>query len=248
MVCFGSVVATGSGCGASPAADRPILRMDVGYSVVQQPLEADSVMDALIAPYREALIEQTSEVIGTAAGPFEKADPEGTLDNLVADAMLWAASAASTGPIAFAMGNDGGLRAPINAGPITLAEIFELMPFENRIAVIELSGHQVDSLAQQIARSNGEPVAGISMGLAGTPPVAVTVRVAGASIDPERRYRVAVSDYLANGGGYWPQLWTPLDREDLDLLIRDAIEAYIRDRGTVVPRLDERIRIEGGNR
>ncbi len=60
------------------------------------------------------------------------------------------------------------------------------------------------------------------------------------------RYRVAVTRYLANGGGFWPQLWTPLAREDLDLLIRDGIEQYIREMGTITPRLDSRIRLDGG--
>jgi 2',3'-cyclic-nucleotide 2'-phosphodiesterase (5'-nucleotidase family) len=233
-------------CVKPAPADRSSPRMNVAHRVVQDDVDPDSALEALIAPFREELDERTSEVIGTATGPFVKGDPEGTLDNLVAEAMLWSARATYDAPVVMAMGNDGGLRAPINEGPISLAEVFELMPFENRIAVLEFSGHQVDSLAQQIARTNGEPVAGIRMSIVGMPPMAVDVRIGGAPVDPAGRYRIAVSDYLANGGGYWPQLWTPLARTDLDVLIRDAIEQYIRDRGSVSPRLDGRVRIGTG--
>lgn len=240
------VVVTCAGCAESEPAPLPSVAMDVDHVVVTSDVVPDPAVDALVQPFRTELIERTGEVIGTATGAFEKADPEGTLDNLVADAMLWSSRAEDDEPVAFSMANDGGLRAPINAGPITIAEVFELMPFENRVAILELSGHQVDSLAQQIARSNGEPVAGLTMVIGGTPTRARDVRIAGEPIDLDARYRMAVSDYLANGGGFWPQLWTPLAREDLDLLIRDGIEGFIRDQGTVTPTLDGRIRVEGG--
>ncbi len=229
--------------------DRPVdgsVSINVTQRIVQDDIAADSAIDALVAPFRAELVARTSAVIGNATGEFAKADPEGTLDNLVADAMLWSANAVHNEVIVVAMGNDGGLRAPINEGPITIAEIFELMPFENRVAVLQFSGFQIDSLSQQIARTGGEPVAGLTLTIAGSPAVARDIRIAGQPLDPNALYRVAVADYLANGGGFWPQLWTPLDREDLDLLIRDGIERYIREMGTITPKLDGRIRIEGG--
>jgi len=216
--------------------------LSVSWTPVDDALVDDAGLEELIAPFRTRMEERTAEVIGTATGAFEKADPEGTLDNFVADAMLWAARAQDSVSVHAAMANDGGLRAPINAGPITVGEVFELMPFENFVSVLEFSGFQMDSLAQQVAATDGEPLAEFTFTI--TEGRAVDVRVAGQPLNPQGRYRVATSDYLANGGGSWPQLWTPLTRRDLDLLIRDAIELYVREFSTIEPLLDGRIRME----
>ena len=75
---------------------------------------------------------------------------------------------------------------------------------------------------------------------------AVDVRIGGAPIDPEGRYRLATVDYLANGGGSWTVLWEPSDRVDLSILIRDVFMEYVREEGTVHPNLDGRVRKGGG--
>ena len=56
------------------------------------------------------------------------------------------------------------------------------------------------------------------------------------------QYRLVTSDYLANGGGRMPALWTPTGREDLTVLLRDAFIQYIREKKTIEPILDGRIR------
>ena len=39
------------------------------------------------------------------------------------------------------MNHHGGLRAPINQGEITLGEVFQVMPFENEMVLLEVPGH-----------------------------------------------------------------------------------------------------------
>jgi 2',3'-cyclic-nucleotide 2'-phosphodiesterase (5'-nucleotidase family) len=121
--------------------------------------------------------------------------------------------------------------------------MFELMPFENRLSILTLSGEQVLELADQIADRRGQPVAGISFRIQeeGGERVARDVRVEGHSVDPAGRYRLATNDYMANGGEDFTPLQTPLEREDLPILIRDAFIEYVREKGVIREELEGRI-------
>ena len=202
-------------------------------------------IEAMIAPYRVQLEERLAEVVGHAAGDFVKGDPESALGNLVAEALLHAARRRAHDAVHVSLVNDGGLRVPLAAGPILARHAYELLPFENFVTILPLSGERLEELADQIARTGGEPIAGWSMELDGDD--AVAVRVGGEPVDPNRTYRLATVDYLVNGGGDWSVLWEvePAAREDLDMLIRDAFVAYLRERGTVAPTLDGRIKEAG---
>ena len=234
-----------------PSADVP---GSPGFSIREAPVRftevGDSVapaaeIEAMIAPYRVQLEEQLAEVVGHAAGDFLKDDPEGGLDNLVADALLHVARRRARDTVHVALINQGGLRVPLAEGPIQMRHAYELLPFENFVTVLSLTGEQLERLADQIALAGGEPVAGWTMALDGDD--AVEVRVGGEPVDQDRVYRLATVDYLVNGGGTWSVLWEvePRSREDLDILIRDAFVAYLQEVGTVTPTLDGRIRSVG---
>ena len=221
--------------------EAPVDCTEIGDS-----LEPAPDIEAMIAPYREQLQEQLGEVLGHAAGDFFKDDPEGTLDNLVADALLHGARALAGDTVHVALLNEGGIRVPVARGPILMRHAYELLPFENFVTVLSLSGEELERLADEIALTRGEPIAGWTMELDGDD--AVNVRVGGAPIDRGRVYRLATVDYLVNGGGTWTVLWDAgaNDREDLPVLIRDVFVDYVQERGTVTPTLDGRIRPAGG--
>jgi len=202
-------------------------------------------IEEILAPFRAGMEAELAEVVGQARGPFEKADPEGTLDNLVADAVLSVARQLADDAVHAVLLNDGGLRVPLAPGPLRVNHAFELLPFRNYVVVLTLAGDQMERLADEIAATGGEPVAGWTMALADGE--AIDVRVGGEPVDPEAEYRLATIDYLADGGGAWSVLWEPKDdaREDLGILIRDALVCYLRQVGEVTPELDGRIRAAG---
>ncbi|MDE2974052.1 MAG: 5'-nucleotidase [Gemmatimonadota bacterium] len=234
-------------CANAPPPEPPPAAVAVrapaaGFVRITDSLDAARDIEALIAPYRERLGEQLAEVLGHASGDFVKADPEGTLDNLVAEALLHAARRYARDTVHVSLVNEGGIRVPLAAGPILMRHAYELLPFENFVVVLTLSGAQLEELADQIARTTGEPIAGWTMELDGDD--AVGVRINGEPVDPDRAYRLATVDYLVNGGGEWSVLWDvgAGAREDLGILIRAAFVEYLRERGTVTPALDGRIR------
>ena len=238
-----------AGCDRAPAGPGPVLTVReaaVDFTLMDDGIEPAADIEAIIAPYRERLGEQLAEVLAHAAGEFGKDEPEGTLENLVADALLDVVQDLAADTVHVALLNDGGLRVPIAGGPILMRHAYELLPFENYVTVLSLSGSQLERLADEIALSGGEPIAGWTMELDGDD--AVDVRVGGQAIDPALTYRLATVDYLADGGGTWTVLWEAAaqPREDLDILIRDVFVAYLRERDAVAPTLDGRVRDGNG--
>jgi len=237
------------GCERPSTAPPRVLTLSeapVDFTQVDDGVEPAADIEALIAPYRARLGEQLAEVLVHAAGEFGKDEPEGTLENLVADALLDVVQDIADDTVHVALLNDGGLRVPIAEGPVLMRHAYELLPFENYVTVLSLSGSQLERLADEIALSGGEPIAGWTMEVDGAD--AVDVRVGGQAIDAARTYRLATVDYLADGGGTWTVLWEAgaQPREDLDILIRDVFVAYLRERDTVTPALDGRVRDADG--
>jgi len=226
----------------APAPLAPALTpSSITHAVVDPGQAADPALEAMVAPYRAELEATMSEVLATAAFEITRDGAyESTLGNLAADAMLAEAERATGEAFDLAVGNKGGLRVPLAAGPVTLGHVFELMPFDNYLVTMTMSGVQVDSLAQQLVRAGGEPVAGLSLRAADGR--ATDVEVWGRPLDRSATYRVVTHNFLAFGGGDLPALWEPLEAEELAVPLRDAFVAHFRRLGTLAPRVEGRIR------
>lgn len=241
------VVATACGT-TEPAADAPETsapgRVDVAYTEISDSIDHDEELEALIAPYRDRMETEVETVIANAPEELTEGRPEGPLGNLAADAMLHHARELSEGSVHMAMTNNGGLRIPIGPGDITVGTVYELMPFENRLVVVTLSGADVVTFAEQIMEIyGGEPIAGFSFRVHADSGDIEDLQVGGTPIDLEAEYRVVTSDYLADGGG--PPVLEEAPREELPMLLRDAFIEYFRDLGTLTAEIEGRIeRIE----
>jgi 2',3'-cyclic-nucleotide 2'-phosphodiesterase (5'-nucleotidase family) len=205
-------------------------------------------MEALVRPFREAMAGRIEEVIGEAAVELTEGRPEGNLGNFATDALLWATDSLLGAPAQLALMNNGGLRIPLARGPITVGTMFELMPFENMVAILTLTGEQVVALAGEIAGRGGEPIAGFSFRIEsqGGERVARDVRIGGEPVDSAAHYRLVTNDYLANGGDDMPALTRPVARTDYPLLVRDAFIEYLKMIGAVEVGIEGRITGEVG--
>ena len=182
----------------------------------------------LYEPYKKQLEIEMDRVVGHAAIDLTKSgeDPETRLGNFFADALL--AEARKRIPDAdFSFGTKGGLRTELPRGPITIGRLFELMPFENEIVVLEISGKDVQALARFIAADGGQPVSGIRMEI--DQGNATDIRIDGNPIDTSRNYKLVTYDYLANGGDHVRGLGRPLNRIDLGIKVREALIDYISE-------------------
>ncbi|MFB2120168.1 5'-nucleotidase C-terminal domain-containing protein [Parapedobacter sp. 2B3] len=178
------------------------------------------------APYKKQLEAEMNRVVGHAAVSLTKPRdaPETLLGNFFADVLL--AEARKQDPEAdFSFGTKGGLRIELHQGPITIGHLFELMPFENEIVILELTGERVRELAQFIATTDGQPVSGIRMEIDGGK--ATDIRIGGKPLDNARTYKLATYDYLANGGDNSRGLNDPVSRTDLGMKVREALIDYV---------------------
>jgi 5'-nucleotidase / UDP-sugar diphosphatase len=108
--------------------------------------------------------------------------------------------------------NGGGLRAGIRRGEITVNDVYTIVPFNNYIVAIRLTGKQIrDTLeygvsAVELKEGRFPQVSGISCTYAPANKAGsriVTVAVNGMPLDHEKTYTVATNDFLAAGGdGY----------------------------------------------
>lgn len=206
----------------------------------------DPEVEALIAPYKEQLDEEMNTVIGEIAQEFKKEQPESRLGNWFADAMYTQTIKYTGLEIDFAAQNYGGLRIPsIAKGPITKGKVYELMPFDNMLIVLEIKGSVVAQLLERIAGRGGWPISKelrfeINEGKIDN------VTIKGKALDLDKTYLVALPDYIANGGDKCFFL-KEQKRIETGKLIRDAMIEYITDckNNAIImdAKLDGRIRV-----
>ncbi|SES95949.1 5'-nucleotidase C-terminal domain-containing protein [Hymenobacter actinosclerus] len=198
----------------------PVTAQPVGKSIPD-----DARATATIVPYREKVVSQMMTVLGNAPVALTKNSGESLLSNFVADLQRTEASKALGRPIPLGVMTNGGLRAPIPAGPVTVGTVFELMPFENQLVVLDAPGPVVQQLFDYAARTK-MAVSGATFTVTpeGKPSA---ILIGGQPFDASRNYPIAISDYLA-GGGDAMAFFKPLKPEGTGVLLRNAIMDYIK--------------------
>ncbi|MFT4095096.1 MAG: 5'-nucleotidase [Niabella sp.] len=187
----------------------------------------DSATYRLYAPYKQKLDSEMHTVIGYAETALTKSfdEPETNLGNFFSDAILTEARAIdSTIDFVFAT-TKGGLRIDLPKGNITLEAIYELMPFENELWAITLKGTDVQKVLDFIARTKGQPVAGLRIAIQDKKPSLVYIN--DKAFDNTQTYRVVTSDYLLGGGDKVEGFAGAIEKKELHLKSRDALIRYI---------------------
>ena len=203
----------------------------------------DSSVVKYYMPYKKKMEAEMNRVIGQAEQELTKPSvPETLLGNFFSEAML-AEGLKNDPAIQFTFSTKGGLRVTIPKGDITVSNIFELMPFENELVVLKLSGANVLKLIDFIIKKEGEPVAGLRMKIKNK--IAYDIIIAGQPFDVNKTYNLLTYDYLANGGDDLECLANPIERKNVGKKVRDALMDYIGDQTRngkkINAQLDERI-------
>jgi len=217
-------------CGFTACQNYSVKKLESGSYRFDssQEMATDPEVDEIIAPYQKELAVEMSEVIGYNQFEMAKQQPESPLGTFMCDAILSEAANYYDGKIDFAVINYGGMRIPfLSAGPIRVGRIFELMPFENYLVVLDLDLATTQRLFKQMADRGGWPLSnGVQMQIdkeEGT----YKVQIDGAALGEQDSYKVLISDYIANGGDDCSFL-KDANRETLDILLRDAIIENLR--------------------
>ncbi len=202
------------------------------------PVEADAAIERVLAPALEQVRALKSQPIGIVLEtPIRRTLPASPLGNLVTAAYL----AAVPGADVAVNNSGGGLRADLPAGPLTYGGVFEVMPFDNVLVSLRITGRQLrDVFAASILQGRrGLGFAGIRVAArcdAGTLNVTMT-RPSGAAIADGDTLLLVTSDFLATGGDgiltpIMPSGGFPIDAGAP--LVRDLLVEYMRRPGAPV--------------
>jgi 2',3'-cyclic-nucleotide 2'-phosphodiesterase (5'-nucleotidase family) len=126
----------------------------------------DSASYKILQPYKEKLDKEMNEVVSYCDEALNKDVPEGALGNFVSDCLFLKAKeylGAEGNKVDAVLINNGGLRVSLPQGEITKGKIFELMPFDNELVLVELSGKKFYEMLVFISEKGGMPVSGIRM-------------------------------------------------------------------------------------
>lgn len=215
----------------------------------------DSRITTLIAEGRKAVDSIKAPIIGHASITLEVKSPESPLMNFAADALLVEARRHTNEKIDIAITNKGGLRSEITEGTITFGDIYNVFPFENTLVTLTLNGRQLLELFGEIAREGGEPISGARILITneGETSKCLSAEVGGKPLptDPDelqkREFRIATSDYLAQGNDGLATLAEGYDRKEYKITLRDLMINHIssleKAGKSVSAAIDHRIKI-----
>lgn len=207
----------------------------------------DPVMLAKVRSLEAVVDSGLSEVIGELVTPWVRGrDGESNVGSWQADVMRDFAQA----DIAFQ--NSGGIRKNLDAGPITLRDMWEISPFANEFVVFTVTGTQLLSMLHFQARETGEfcQVSGLRFTYDYDAPAdrALTVEVNGAPVDPQRRYTVVTNSYV---GGMLHDVFG-LPEAEIEVrpagsaaVDRDVFIDYVRQQKRIDSHTDGRITLKG---
>ena len=210
---------------------------------------SSGAIDSIIVPYKEKLNADMQEVLCYSPVKLEKNDGnmQSALGNLMADMCFEMANPIfeknTNESIDFALFNYGGIRASIPAGQITKEHAFKLMPFDNELVVVKLTGEKISELVTYfIDNKKAHPLSkNIELTIQEDN---YNLKINGENFDNNKSYTVLTSGYLQEGGDKMDFFKNPTKLIKLDYKIRDAIIDYFIKTDTLQTAIDNRIIIK----
>jgi 2',3'-cyclic-nucleotide 2'-phosphodiesterase (5'-nucleotidase family) len=212
-------------------------RSTASQTVVDAGISDDPGVDKMLEAY-SGKVRALDVVIGKLEGELKKGGMgAGTLGNFVTDGMRAQASAKLGAHVDLVVSNSGGLRkASIAPGDLRVRDIFELLPFENKLVELELTGEQLMQCLKVVVASR-EPQSGARikyiLSADNKPQLESASLIADdgteRSINPTATYRVITIDYLLSvSGGNFAMLKQASKQNPLGITIRDSIVEYVK--------------------
>ena len=224
-----------------------------GFNIeINQQVLSDSSIVKYYQPFKKNLEESLMNTpISYSPETYKKNDGElnSTLSNMFADATYEMSNPVfnkmSGKNIDIVLLNNGGIRSIISKGNISEKTAFELMPFENSIVVLELSGLSIIKMIDYLRKVKLQhPIKGLKITLNNDYSVN-EVNINGVNIEKEKKYYVATTDYLLEGGDKMYFLAETTKTTDINYKMRDILIDYFKKYDTIKLKSDNRfIRIK----
>jgi 2',3'-cyclic-nucleotide 2'-phosphodiesterase (5'-nucleotidase family) len=247
---------------AKPQASPPQannVRGAVSETLVDSTLDDDPAVTKMVAVYSPK-VRELDVVLGRLSGELRKGGAgSGSLGNFVTDGMRWQATLKAGKTITLAVMNGGGMRrSTIGEGELRARDIFELLPFENALVTVDLTGVQLKKLLDTILTAN-EAQSGariVYKTTADKKNEAESIKLREAAgeteIDPAKIYTVVTIDYLYNvGGARWGIFREGTNMKALGITLRESLMNYVKSETAagrdIKPNLDGRFSLDKAN-
>jgi len=211
-------------------------------SLFEDEIWPDEATRQIIQPWVEKTDAEMNRVVGRLAVNLPRGGAGNNLvGNLVTDAMRAQFKAD------LAIQNLGGLRADMRSGDITARDVFNVLPFGNELVVAKIPGELLLTLFERkvAGTSGGICVSGAQVVFNPDRPDGqrlCALTIGGQPIDAARVYTVVLTNYLMEGNSGLGMLTSvpDADIEPTRLTDGEVLEAYLREQGSVHPKLDDR--------
>jgi 2',3'-cyclic-nucleotide 2'-phosphodiesterase (5'-nucleotidase family) len=234
--------------------------------IMPVPGTADRQILAIVEKYRQKVDAVLDEKVGETLVDLDGESvrrKETNLGDLITDVMRQVSGAE------VAIINGGDIRTSIRKGEILLKNIYAVLPFNDYVVAIRLTGKQIREALEHgvgaIEDGSGRfpQVSGLSFTYSRSAANGSRVKdilIGGAPLIPEKEYTVATNDFLAAGGdGYrvfgdairssadFSDIGGTLKGEKLfysdpGKWLKDVVAGYIREKRTIAPQTGGRIR------
>lgn len=217
----------------------------------------DPAIEARVKELAGPIEELKSRVVAESAAAIDGSRDtcraqECAMGNLVAEAML---DRVADQGVTIAIANGGGLRASIDAGPVTMGEVLTVLPFQNTLSTFEVTGEAIvaalENGVSQVEEGAGRfpQVAGLKYAFDPAAPAGarvsdVQVLVGGdawAPIDPATTYKAVSNNYVRGGGDGYAMFVTAANAYDFGPDLADVTAEYLAKNQPYQPFTDGRI-------
>lgn len=192
----------------------------------------DPEIQKKVQRYQGAVARAMDVVVGESLEELPRSDSgETRLGSWVCDVMCEKASSQ------VCIYNNTGIRASLPQGPVTKRHLYQLIPFDNTVVTMEMTGDQLVAVLERGIYPDGRlgiQVSGLNFTYDPDGPPSkkvVEVVVGGGRLDPKKRYAVATNSFLAAGGSGFAMFKEAQNIEDTGYLVRDLLTEKVSKAG-----------------
>ncbi len=207
------------------------------HTIDSEHVKPNAQFDQELAPIAKKVDDIMGQPVGSSTVGItrDKFTPESTAGNIVTDAMIDATGA----DIAFL--NTGAMKKAIDKGEIKFGDVFNLLPYDNQIVTVDMTGSQIMTVLEESA-GNAETIpvkgstniiqfAGLRATFDPSQPVGhrvSNVTVGGQPIESGKTYSVASIDYLVSDSNEFPGMHAATNKQVTEFELRDTLHKFIQ--------------------
>ena len=202
---------------------------------------------------RAKVVAETAEPIDGSRDTCRHGECQ--MGNLVADAML---DRVKDQGITIALQNGGGVRASVDAGEITMGEVYTVLPFQNTLSTFFVPGATIKAALENGLAQFDDPekdgrfpqISGMTFRYDPKAPsgervteIMVAEGDGFVPIDPAKVYGVVSNNFVRGGGDGYKMLVEATDAYDFGPDLAEVVSAYLAAKSPYTPYTDGRIAV-----